>query len=580
MPASLSDHSTRTSNAVERTITERSTLHPTTSIDEHDNFLNINRNKTPRAHKFGPGSRTSSNNNGLDSDFNHRDSGSYFEGATLHNAAPGSPMPGQFLTPSRGRTMSFYEMQEQAKQAKKDAKLQAKKNRRQSLMIQRASWRSGEMPYNYADMIGGNRNDYNPPTMGRPQRDMRDNRHSAGTWTMTGGGGGNGGRDTPDPFSMRLPLTMWMHSEAKNLFVAALGEWVGTTMFLFFAFAGTQVANAGSKTPAAATTTNATAGFDPVVMLYIAVSFGFSLMVNVWVFFRISGGLFNPAVTLALWAVRAVSAKRAVVLFLSQIVGSITASALVLALFPTRFNVRTTLSEGTSLPQGVFIEAFMTAELVFTILMLAKEKHKSTFIAPVGIGLALFVAELVGVYYTGGSLNPARSLGPCIVTGQFDPEHWVYWVGPGVGALIAIAFYQFIKMLEYEMANPGQDGDDENDPTKNPNHELREKQREATMRILSSLGIDQQPPPAQQAPTQYSSSAARSAEEGTHYHPSPIISMDDSDHERRHNPGVALSTVQSMSDHVASPTTAIHHDLPSGRNSPHKHYDRSSRSAS
>ncbi|KAK8068804.1 aquaporin-like protein [Apiospora phragmitis] len=370
---------------------------------------------------------------------------------------------------------------------------------------------------------------------------------------------------------------MWMHSEAKNLFVAALGEWVGTTMFLFFAFAGTQVANAGSKTPAAATTTNATAGFDPVVMLYIAVSFGFSLMVNVWIFFRISGGLFNPAVTLALWAVRAVSAKRAIVLFLSQIVGSITASALVLALFPTQFNVRTTLSEGTSLPQGVFIEAFMTAELVFTILMLAKEKHKSTFIAPVGIGLALFVAELVGVYYTGGSLNPARSLGPCIVTGEFDQEHWVYWVGPGIGALIAIGFYQFIKMLEYEMANPGQDGDDENDPTKNPNHELREKQREATMRILTSLGIDQQSQQQQQqqSQTQWSSSAARSAEEGTHYHPSPVISMDDSDHERRHNPGVALSTVQSMSDHVASPTTAIH-DIPSGRNSPHKHSDQSS----
>lgn len=67
-------------------------------------------------------------------------------------------------------------------------------------------------------------------------------------------------------------------------------------MFLFFAFAGTQVANAKSATPSQATTTNATTGFDPAVMLYISLAFGFSLMVNVWVFFRISGGLFNPAV--------------------------------------------------------------------------------------------------------------------------------------------------------------------------------------------------------------------------------------------------------------------------------------------
>ncbi|KAH6653012.1 aquaporin-like protein [Truncatella angustata] len=297
------------------------------------------------------------------------------------------------------------------------------------------------------------------------------------------------GKAPEDISPMRLPWTMWMHSEAKNMFVAALGEWVGTTMFLFFAFAGTQVANAQSKTPSEATTTNATTGFNPVVMLYISISFGFSLMVNVWVFFRISGGLFNPAVTLALWATRAITAHRALVLFLSQIVGSITASALVLAIFPTPLNVRTTLSDGTSLAQGVFIEALMTAELVFTILMLAKEKHRSTFIAPVGIGLALFIAELVGVYYTGGSLNPARSFGPCVITGSFDTEHWIYWVGPFVGCVIAVAFYKFIKTLEYEMANPGQDGDDANDPTKNPNHEVREKQREMTAKILSSLAV-------------------------------------------------------------------------------------------
>lgn len=68
----------------------------------------------------------------------------------------------------------------------------------------------------------------------------------------------------------------------------------------------------------------------------------------------------------------------------------------------------------------------LTAELVFTIYMLANEKHKATFMAPVGIGLALFVAELIGVYYTGGSLNPARSFGPCVISGVWDEEHWIY----------------------------------------------------------------------------------------------------------------------------------------------------------
>ncbi|KAF2139037.1 uncharacterized protein K452DRAFT_233277 [Aplosporella prunicola CBS 121167] len=352
----------------------------------------------------------------------------------------------------------------------------------------------------------------------------------------------------PELLPMRLPWTMWMNSEIKNHFVATIGEWAGTTMFLFFAFAGTQVANAKSRTPAQATTTNATAGFDPIVMLYVAVSFGFSLMVNVWIFFRISGGLFNPAVTLALWATQAIDAWRAICLFVAQIVGSITASALVLAIFPSPLNVRTTLSDGTSIAQGIFIEAFMTAELVFTILMLAKEKHKATFIAPVGIGLALFVAELVGVYYTGGSLNPARSIGPCIVANVWDKHHWIYWVGPFLGVVLAIGFYKFIKILEYEMANPGQDGDDENDPTKNPNHEIREKQRETTSRVLASLGFDNLG--VNQYPDPEMGGMDRASQMGG-YNPSiapgSVMGDDDRGHGSYRAPP-ALSTVASMSE--------------------------------
>ena len=103
------------------------------------------------------------------------------------------------------------------------------------------------------------------------------------------------------------------------------------------------------------------------------------------------------------------------------------------------------------------MQMFLTAQLVFTIFMLAAEKHKATFIAPIGIGLSLFIAELMGVYYTGGSLNPARSFGPCVVLHSFHSYHWIYWVGPILGALLASGFYMFIKALEYESVNPDQD---------------------------------------------------------------------------------------------------------------------------
>jgi aquaporin related protein len=157
-----------------------------------------------------------------------------------------------------------------------------------------------------------------------------------------------------------------MSKTLKGHFVAAIGEFVGTTMFLFFAFAGTQVANVGGQT-ADQSTTNANNGFSPQVLLYIALSFGFSLMVNVWVFFRISGGLFNPAVTLAMALTRAITVFRAVLLLTMQIAGSIFASFIVKVLFPTEFRVRTTLSPETSLVRGVFIEAILTFELVFTV---------------------------------------------------------------------------------------------------------------------------------------------------------------------------------------------------------------------
>ena len=70
------------------------------------------------------------------------------------------------------------------------------------------------------------------------------------------------------------------------------------------------------------------------------------------------------------------------------------------------------------------------------------------------------LTSFTGVYFTGGSLNPARSFGPSVVLHEFYHYHWIYWLGPILGSFVAAGFYMFIKMLEYETANPGQDLDD------------------------------------------------------------------------------------------------------------------------
>ena len=95
--------------------------------------------------------------------------------------------------------------------------------------------------------------------------------------------------------------------------------------------------------------------------------------------------------------VGAVPWTRGCFIFISQLLGAITAAGVVDGLFPGVLNVRTSLGGGTTVVQGLFIEMFLTAQLVFTIFMLAAEKTKATFIAPVGIGLSLFISELTGL---------------------------------------------------------------------------------------------------------------------------------------------------------------------------------------
>jgi aquaporin related protein len=105
----------------------------------------------------------------------------------------------------------------------------------------------------------------------------------------------------------------------------------------------------------------------------------------------------NDRVTLGMVAAGQLNWIRGLVLFPVQILGGIVAAALVSCMLPGDIAAtRTVLAPGMSAAQGVFFEMFLTSFLVFTVLMLAAEKSKTTFLAPIGIGLALFVAELAG----------------------------------------------------------------------------------------------------------------------------------------------------------------------------------------
>ncbi|KAF2152161.1 aquaporin [Myriangium duriaei CBS 260.36] len=252
-------------------------------------------------------------------------------------------------------------------------------------------------------------------------------------------------------YDINIPDTQ-ERSPWKNHFIAAASEFVGTFLFLYLAFAGHQMAimQADGLGP------NGTNSSQTVI--YIALSYGFSLFATSWTMYRISGGLFNPAVTLGLVLTKNLPPVRGLLFLPAQILAGIVAAALIECMTPGSIaTTQTTLAPGMSIAQGVFFEMFLTAILVFTVLMLAAEKSKDTYIAPIGIGITLFIVEIAGVYYTGASANPARSFGPCVAAASFQGYHWIYWIGPFLGALLASGYYGFVKYYNYEEANPGQD---------------------------------------------------------------------------------------------------------------------------
>ncbi|KAK4551251.1 hypothetical protein LTR86_011272 [Recurvomyces mirabilis] len=256
------------------------------------------------------------------------------------------------------------------------------------------------------------------------------------------------------PLANVSPRTTSKQSTVELHVVAASGEFVGTFMFLFLAFCGHTMAVLSQPGNA----TGPDGANDNSTVVYIALAYGFSLLVTAWAMYRVSGGLFNPAVTLGLVLTGHVPAVRGLILLVPQLLGAICAAGVVAVITPGPISiVQTTLNSRMNSAQGLFLEMFLTSMLVYTVIMLAGEKSKDTYIAPVGIGLALFVCEVAGVFYTGASLNPVRSFGPCVVGTNFQSYHWIYWVGPFLGALMSAGYYGFVKYFNYEQANPGQD---------------------------------------------------------------------------------------------------------------------------
>jgi aquaporin Z len=172
----------------------------------------------------------------------------------------------------------------------------------------------------------------------------------------------------------------------------------------------------------------------------VALAFGLALLAAIYAVGHVTGGHFNPAVTLAAWLDKRINMTDAIGYWIGQIIGALLASLTVLAV-AEQSGVQATytrLGQGVEAWEGFLVEAVLTAIFVLVILVSTK---RAAGTAGIAISLTLVAVHLAAIPFTGASVNPARSLGPAIVGAQ-GPDIWVYLLAPLVGALVGWYLYR------------------------------------------------------------------------------------------------------------------------------------------
>lgn len=244
----------------------------------------------------------------------------------------------------------------------------------------------------------------------------------------------------PAPLTDTAELGKW------SFYRAVIAEFVATFLFLYI----TILTVIGYK---AQTDRNDACG--GVGVLGIAWAFGGMIFVLVYCTAGISGGHINPAVTFAMLLARQVSLLKAVSYMVAQCLGAICGVALVKAFQDDYYDKygggANQLSTGYSIGAGLAAEIFGTFILVYTVFSATDPKRTARdshvpVLKPLTIGFSVFMVHLATIPITGTSINPARSFGPAVIYNNHKAwsDHWIFWVGPFIGAAIATFYHEGI----------------------------------------------------------------------------------------------------------------------------------------
>ncbi|XP_030630647.1 aquaporin-1a.2 [Chanos chanos] len=221
-----------------------------------------------------------------------------------------------------------------------------------------------------------------------------------------------------------------MATELKSgsLWRAVLAELVGMILFIFIGIASA-IGNPSG---------------EPDQEVKVALAFGLAIATLAQTLGHISGAHLNPAVTLGLLVSCQISFLKAALYVVVQMLGAVIASGIMYKIRPESSLGLNTLAEDITTAKGFGIEFLATFQLVLCVLATTdKRRTDVTGSAPLAIGLSVGLGHLAAISYTGCGINPARSFGPAVIMKMFK-NHWVYWVGPLCGGVVAALLYDFL----------------------------------------------------------------------------------------------------------------------------------------
>ncbi|MGH7620191.1 MAG: MIP/aquaporin family protein [Gemmatimonadaceae bacterium] len=205
--------------------------------------------------------------------------------------------------------------------------------------------------------------------------------------------------------------------------------------------------------PGAVMVSARTHAFGPVG---VALAFGLVITLCVASTGHLSGAHINPAVTIGFWSVGRFPARDVVPYVVAQSLGAIAAALLLRWLLGPIASIGATVPS-LSIGRAFVVELGYSGLLAFVIMAVATEQKSPPAVAPFAIGATVFAGALVTGPLTGGSFNPARSLGPAVASGVWT-AHWLYWAAPIIGMLMAMRLYELVRTANVDPAIVGVEG--------------------------------------------------------------------------------------------------------------------------